>query len=294
MPHFLVAESETADERKARRRHAGKSSGETYASTLRQLRPDAEITIVAPADDDAQVYAPDALGLFDAVFITGSPLHVSDDSPEVRRQLTFMRSVFASGTPSFGSCAGLQLAVAAAGGTVRKMPQRMEAGIARRITPTDAGRDHPLLAGRAPSWDAPAIHGDEVETLPADATLLASNAVTTIQAAEIRHDGGIFWGVQYHPELALGEIAVALRRQAEDIVEAGLAETTGDVEHRADQLDALHPDPDRRSLLWALGVDGEFADGARRRTELTNFLDHLADIDASDRAHAASPDLCPA
>ncbi|MDD1451915.1 type 1 glutamine amidotransferase [Sphingomonas sp. H160509] len=294
MPHFLVAESETADEREARRRHAGKSSGETYASTLRQLRPDAEITIVAPADDDAQVYEANALGLFDAVFITGSPLHVYDDSPEVRRQLTFMRSVFASGTPSFGSCAGLQLAVAAAGGKVRKMPQRMEAGIARRITPTDAGRDHPLLAGRAASWDAPAIHGDEVETLPANATLLASNAVTTIQAAEIRHDGGIFWGVQYHPELALGEIAVALRRQAEDIVEAGLAETTGDVEHRADQLDALHHDPDRCSLLWALGVDREFAGEARRRTELTNFLDHLADIDASDRAHAASPDLCPA
>jgi len=294
LPHFLVAESETADEREARRRHAGKSSGETYASTLRQLRPDAEITIVAPADNDAQVYETDALGLFDAVFITGSPLHVYDDSPEVRRQLTFMRSVFASGTPSFGSCAGLQLAVAAAGGTVRKMSQRMEAGIARRITPTDAGRDHPLLAGRAASWDAPAIHGDEVETLPADATLLASNAVTTIQAAEIRHDGGIFWGVQYHPELALGEIAVALRRQAEDIVEAGLAETADDVEHRADQLDALHHDPDRRSLLWALGVDREFADEARRRTELNNFLDHLADIDASDRAHAASPDLCPA
>ncbi len=294
MPHFLVAESETADERQARRRHAGKSSGETYASTLRQLRPDAEITIVAPADDDAQVYEASALGLFDAVFITGSPLHVYDDSPEVRRQLTFMRSVFASGTPSFGSCAGLQLAVAAAGGKVRKMPQRMEAGIARRITPTEAGRDHPLLAGRAASWDAPAIHGDEVETLPADATLLASNAVTTIQAAEIRHDGGTFWGVQYHPELALGEIAVALRRQAEDIVEAGLAETAGDVEHRADQLDALHHDPDRRSLLWALGVDREFADEARRRIELTNFLDHFADIDASDRAHAASPDLCPA
>ena len=294
MPHFLVAESETADEREARRRHAGKSSGETYASTLRQLRPDAEITIVAPADDDAQVYEANALGLFDAVFITGSPLHVYDDSPEVRRQLTFMRSVFASGTPSFGSCAGLQLAVAAAGGKVRKMPQRMEAGIARRITPTDAGRDHPLLAGRAASWDAPAIHGDEVETLPDDATLLASNAVTTIQAAEIRHDGGIFWGVQYHPELALGEIAVALRRQAEDIVEAGLAETTGDVEHRADQLDALHHNPDRRSLLWALGVDREFADEARRRTELNNFLEHLADIDASDRTHAASPDLCSA
>ncbi len=284
MLHFLVAESETADEREARRRHAGKSSGETYAATLRQLRPEAAITIVAPADDDADVFAADDLRRFDAVFVTGSPLHVYDDTPEVRRQIAFMQTVFASGTPSFGSCAGLQLAVAAAGGKVRKMPERMEAGIARRITATEAGRDHPLLANRAASWDAPAIHGDEVETLPTDATLLASNAVTTIQAAEIRHDGGVFWGVQYHPELAPGEIAVALRRQAADIVEAGLADTQDTVERMAALLDALHDDPDRLALLWALGIDSTFAHEASRRTELTNFLDHLAALSSTARS----------
>ena len=282
MPHFLVAESETADQRDARRRHAGKSSGETYAATLEQLRPDARITIVAPADDDAGQFDAAALRAFDAVFVTGSPLHVYDDTPPVRRQLAFMRAVFASGTPSFGSCAGLQLAVAAAGGRVRKMPERIEAGVARRITATADGRTHPLLAGRAPSWDAPAIHGDEVEQLPDDATLLASNAVTSIQAAEIRHDGGIFWGVQYHPELAPREIAIALRRQADDLIEAGLADTPDDVERRAAELDALHDSPDRRSLLWALGVDREFAHEASRRLELTNFLDHFTPSRAPD------------
>ncbi len=282
MPHFLVAESETADQRDARRRHAGKSSGETYAATLEQLRPDARITIVAPADDDADRLDAAALRAFDAVFVTGSPLHVYDDTPPVRRQLAFMRAVFASGTPSFGSCAGLQLAVAAAGGRVRKMPERIEAGVARRITATADGRTHPLLAGRAPSWDAPAIHGDEVEQLPDDATLLASNAVTRIQAAEIRHDGGVFWGVQYHPELAPREIAIALRRQADDLIEAGLAETPDDVERRAAELDALHDSPDRRSLLWALGVDREFAHEASRRLELTNFLDHFTPSRAPD------------
>ncbi|MEG8042977.1 type 1 glutamine amidotransferase [Sphingomonas sp. LR59] len=277
MLNFLVAESETADEREARRRHAGKSSGETYAATLRQIRPGAAITIVAPADDDARVFDAGELRAFDAVFITGSPMHVYDDTPEVRRQIAFMRTVFASHTPSFGSCAGLQIAVAAAGGKVRKMPERLEAGIARRITPTAAGRDHPLLAGRPASWDAPAIHGDEVEALPADAILLASNAVTTVQAAEIRHDGGTFWGVQYHPELAPGEIAVALRRQSADIVDLGLAENEAEVERQASLLDALHDDPDRRALWWALGIDRAFAEEASRRTELVNFLEHLAE-----------------
>ena len=273
--HFLVAESETADQREARRAHAGKSSGESYAATLAQLRPGADITIIAPADDDAEILDAAAIGAFDAVFVTGSPLHVYDDTPEVRRQLAFMRTVFASRTPSFGSCAGLQLAVAAAGGKVRKMPERMEAGVARRITPTEAGRDHPLLAGRPPSWDAPAIHGDEVEELPVDAVLLAGNAVTAIQAAEIRHDGGMFWGVQYHPELAPGEIAVALRRQAPDLIDAGLARNDDEVEAMAARLDDLHDAPDRRSAAWALGVDRSFAQDSNRRLELTNFLDHL-------------------
>ncbi|WP_242140125.1 type 1 glutamine amidotransferase [Sphingomonas sp. TREG-RG-20F-R18-01] len=272
MLKFLVAESETAEDRAERRAHVGKSAGESYAATLQQLRPDASITIVAPADADAVVYSPDAIRRFDAVFITGSPLHVYEDSPEVARQIAFMRNVFASTTRAFGSCAGLQLAVAAAGGTVRKMPERMEAGIARRITATDAGRGHPLLADRAASWDAPAIHGDEVERLPADSTLLASNAVTAVQAAEIRHDGGVFWGVQYHPELAPGEIASALRRQAGALIEAGLAADEAAVATRADLLDALQHDPDRRSLHWALGIDREFAAEARRRTELSNFI----------------------
>ncbi len=273
--HFLVAESETPEEREARRKHAGRSSGESYGATLEQMYPGATITLVAPADEDAEPLDPKRVGGFDAVFITGSPLHVYDDTPEVRRQLAFMRTVFASGTPSFGSCAGLQLAVAAAGGRVRKMPQRMEAGIARRITPTEAGRHHPLLAGRAPAWDAPAIHGDEVEELPAGATLLAGNAVTRVQAAEIRHGGGIFWGVQYHPELSPGEIAVALRRQASDLIAAGLAHDEARVERRAALLDALHDAPEDRALLWELGLDRQFADEAQRRTELGNFVDTL-------------------
>lgn len=273
--HVLVAESETPEERDARRASVGRSAGESYAATLEQMMPSVAITRIAPADADAEVLAPEAIARYDAVFLTGSPLHVYVDTPEVRRQLAFMRAVFASGVPSFGSCAGLQLAVAAAGGKVRKMPSRMEAGIARRITATAAGRDHPLLAGRAAAWDAPAIHGDEVEELPAGGTLLAGNAVTRVQAAEIRHGGGIFWGVQYHPELACGEIAAALRRQADSLIEAGLAHDEGTVERRAGLLDALHDQPDDRALLWELGVDREFADQDRRRTEIANFIDTL-------------------
>jgi GMP synthase (glutamine-hydrolysing) len=279
VPRYLIAQSENPEERAARRAHTGQSSGESYAATLGQMVPDAAIDICQPADGDSPVFTPAQLVAYDAVFLTGSPLHVYDDTPEVRRQLAFMRAVFASGTPSFGSCAGLQVAVVAAGGTVRKMPERMEAGFSRRIVATAAGRDHPLLAGRGATWDAPAIHGDEVETLPAGATRLAGNAVTQVQAAEIRHDKGVFWGVQYHPELSLGEIAIALRRQADELVAAGLAESDDEVEERAAVMAALHEAPERRSLRWRLGVDGELADTDARRREIANFLAALPSID---------------
>ena len=269
---FLVVESETEEDRESRRASAGKSSGETYQATLEQLVPGVAVKRVAPADGDGPVMYPDEISAFDAVFITGSPLHVYEPAPQVERQLAFMKTVYASGTPSFGSCAGLQLAVAAAGGTVRAIPDRIEAAVARRITATEAGRTHPLLAGRPTAWDAAAIHTDEVETLPPGGTLLAGNAVTKVQAVEIRHGPGVFWGVQYHPELAPGEIAAAIRRQAASIVEAGLAENASVVERRADLLDRIHRDPHDASARWELGVGDEFAEEDRRRTELSNFI----------------------
>lgn len=274
MPRYLIAESELPHERAARRQRAGRSSGESYAATLSQLVPGAQIRVVAPADEDARTYTPEQIAGFDAVFLTGSPMHVYESSPDVDRQLAFMRAVFASAVPSFGSCAGLQVAVAAAGGRVRKMPELMEAGVARRITATEAGRTHPLLAGRPATWDAAAIHGDEVDVLPPNSVLLAGNAVTRVQAAEIRFDGGVFWGVQYHPELSLEEIASAMRNQADDLVEAGLASEPADVSAVARSLDRLNADPDHRPSRWALGVDDEFVAEAKRRREITNFLEH--------------------
>jgi GMP synthase (glutamine-hydrolysing) len=272
---FLVAESEPPAAREERRRSVGRSSGETFIAVLGEIAPAAHCTRITPADRDSD--APDAAAIagYDAVFLSGSPLHLYEDTPETRREVDFMRAVFASGTPSFGSCAGLQVATVAAGGTVRSMRERREAGFARRLTPTAAGRDHPLLAGRPAAFDAPAVHSDEVERLPPGATLLASNRTTAVQAAEIRFDRGVFWGVQYHPEISLEEVAAALRRQMDDLVEHGLARDAADVEQTAALVDALGREPDRVDLAWRLGLDDQVTVPALRRTELRNFIDHL-------------------
>lgn len=272
---FLIAESEPPAAREKRRKSVGRSSGETYAALLDHLAPGAHATRVKPADDAGPALTTQALGAYDAVFITGSPLHLYEDAPECRRIIDFMRAVFASGTPCFGSCAGLQVATVAAGGSVRSMGDRRESGFARRISATAAGREHPLLAGRPPSFDAPAIHTDEVECLPDGATLIAANGTTHVQAAEIRSGEGVFWGVQYHPEISLFEVAAALRRQVDDLVEHGLVPTSDTVEQHADLIEALHDAPHRRDLAWRLGLDEQVTMPVLRTAEIRNFIEYL-------------------
>lgn len=281
--NFLVAESEPPEAREKRRKSVGRSSGETFVDMLAELVPEARCDRITPADAGATPLEVTAIEHYDAVFLTGSPLHVYVDTPEVARQLRFMRDVFASGTPAFGSCAGLQVAAAAAGGTVRSMKSRREAGFARRIAPTDAGRAHPLLRDRPPAFDAPAIHTDEVAELPPGALLLASNGVTEVQAAEIRFARGVFWGVQYHPELSLAEVAAALRRQTEDLIEHALARSAEDVEQVAASVDALGEDPDRPDLAWRLGLDAQVIDVGCRRLELSNFVEFLVKPTMAER-----------
>src|SRR3712207_1335534 len=72
---FLVAESETHEQREERRASVGRSSGETYLDTLRALAPDAACDLVRPAEAGAEAPGRAALAACDAVFLTGSPLH---------------------------------------------------------------------------------------------------------------------------------------------------------------------------------------------------------------------------
>jgi GMP synthase (glutamine-hydrolysing) len=283
---LLVAESESPQDREARRSSVGRSSGETYLKTLGELAPGASLDRAKPADSAGEIPTRTALAGFDAVILTGSPLHLYEETPETRRQVEFMRAVFASGTPSFGSCAGLQVATVAAGGTVRPNGRGAEAPFARGIAPTGEGAAHPLFAGRPARFDAPSIHSDEVAELPDGAILLASNAHTRVQAAEIRSGAGVFWGVQYHPELSLGEVAAAIRRQADDLVEKGALASPEAVEQEAALIDALDRDATDANPAARLRLDAEVIDQGRRRREIRNFLEELVLPTRSRRGRA--------
>src|SRR5689334_6715992 len=201
-PRLLVMEGNTADARRKQVEAGGTAMSEGYADVLRRLQPDAIVDICYPADPGANLPLGGLEG-YDGVAITGSALNVYDGGPEIERQIELTRAVLASKTPLFGSCWGLQLITVAAGGVVAANPKGREIGIGRRIALTAAGRAHPMYAGKSASFDAITVHLDEVATLAPGTTVLASNTVSGVQAAELRLDGAVAWGVQYHPEFSL-------------------------------------------------------------------------------------------
>jgi len=206
------------------------------------------------------------------VAITGSALNLWRAEEAALRQVDLAREIFAARVPFFGSCWGLQVAAVAAGGEVRINPKGREVGISRKITLTEAGRSHPMHWGRPLAFDAPAVHLDEVAVLPADTVVTATNAATSIQAAEIRHAGGAFWGVQYHPEYTLYDIAATLRRYGGRLVEEGFYRLPENVQEHAAAFEALHLAPKRRDLAWRLGIDSDLLDPQMRLTEIANWL----------------------
>ncbi len=256
-------------------RDFGKSPGNAYGDTLLTIAPTGSLFDVCyPADHGANLPQGAALADYDGIALTGSSLHLWNREAAVERQISLAREIFRSKTAFFGSCWGVQMACVAAGGDVARNPLGREFGFARNIAPTAAGRAHPLLAGRPAAFDAPAIHLDIITAPSADMIVLASNALSPVQAAEIRHEGGTFWGVQYHPEFSLTETASIIARLAGDMTKEGFFRTAEAGADYARDLVTLDQEPIRRDIAWRLGLDAEVLDERKRVTELRNWIAH--------------------
>ena len=270
-PRVLVVDGNRAETRARQIAAGGKDSGEGYVETLSSLLPDLHCDIVRPADGDVSLPPGVELGDYDGVVITGSALNVYDGGPHVERQIELARAVFAAGVPFFGSCWGLQVAVTAAGGVVRPNPRGREFGFGRRIVLNAAGHAHPMFAGKADVFEAVTVHRDEIATLPPDSTPLASNEMG-LQAAEIRHGRGVFWGVQYHPEYGYAEIAATAVRYGQTLIAEGLFADAADLDRFVADARALEASPDSPALNWRLGLGPGIRDRKQKLAEIENWL----------------------
>jgi GMP synthase (glutamine-hydrolysing) len=269
-----VIEGNTAEGRAEQLAAGGGFPSRGYAELMCGLLPGAEIDICHAADAGAALPRGAALEGYDGAVFTGSALHIYQGGPAVTQQIELARGLFAAGTPAFGSCWGLQVLTVAAGGSVRRNPKGRELGFGRGIRLTEAGRKHPMYIGKPDVFNAPTVHLDEVETAAPGSVVLATNAVSEVQSAEIHCNGTVAWGVQYHPEYPLREIAAIVRRIGKRLIEEGFFLDEGDIKNFSGDLDALDQNPADKRLAWRHGISNNVLDTRLRVSEVANWIEY--------------------
>lgn len=269
--NILVIDGNRAATRAQQVAAGGQSSGEGYAQVLKSLGA-ARCDIVRPADGEVHFLPGAGVSSYDGVAITGSALNVYDGGAHIERQIELTRAVFAQGVPLFGSCWGMQVAVCAAGGEVRRNPLGREFGFARRIGLVAAGRQHPMFQGKPEVFEAITVHRDEVTQLPERTVVLARNDMG-VQAIELQHGRGTCWAVQYHPEYTFGEIAATARRYGPVLIEEQLFRDAAELEAFVAELQILAQDPANRRLTWKHGLGPALQQSPLRLIELSNWLE---------------------
>lgn len=245
-----------------------------YVNMLQTYLPNAEYDVLLPSDEGVTMPDNAQLEAYDGIIWTGCNLSVNDtDNPSVSNQIELAKRIYQIGIPSWGSCWGLQIAVVAAGGKVVENPKGREMGFARKIHLTDKGKDHPMYEGKASVFDAYISHDDMVSEIPEGGIVLSGNDFTAVQSMEVRHQNGVFWATQYHPEYDLHEMASLMTAREEKLTNIGYFSGHEDFVTYVNLLKELFAQPDRKDLRWQLAVDDDVLDENIKRCEFKNWID---------------------
>ena len=138
---------------------------------------------------------------YDGLIWGGSSLNIYNDTTEIRRQIYFMNECFKNIKKILAICWGLQVAVTAAGGEVKKGVNGSHIGIANDIVLTSNGLSNLLYRNKNNKFNTPAFNFDEVVKIPNNAIHLAANKINNIQGLYFKSGISEIWGLQYHPEI---------------------------------------------------------------------------------------------
>ena len=275
-PRFLIIDGYTKDARQQLQTGGASLAADLYTGMLDHCGPAGTgCDVIFPADPGASLPIGASIRDYDGVAWTGCSSCVFSGEPDVALQIEFARECFRQGVPAFGSWWAAQIAVVAAGGQVALNPKGREMGIARAITLSDEGREHPLYEGKPGMFDAFTSHDDEVTVLPDGAVRLAGNDFTRVQSVGVKQGGTEFWGLQYHPEYNLHEMARLMFCRLEKLVKLKLfADEAAGLAH-IDQLEAFYVDPSQVDIASALGLNPDVMDKSLRTVEVRNWINHL-------------------
>ena len=165
-----------------------------------------DLDVVNPSSDTKISSIIKDIKKYDGLIWGGSALNIYNDTIEIRRQIEFMKECFKNIKSILAICWGMQVAVTAAGGEVKKSKNGVHIGIAQNISVNENGIKFPLYKNKKNIFNSPAFNFDEVATTPKDSTILASNKVNKVQSLNFKTGTSEIWGLQYHPEITYNKM----------------------------------------------------------------------------------------
>ena len=191
---------------------------ESLKESLSFFTDSLDLDVVNPSSDTNINSVIKDLKKYDGLIWGGSSLNIYNDCIEIRRQISFMKECFKNIKKILAICWGMQVAVTAAGGEVKKSKNGAHIGIANDIEINENGLKHPLYMSKNKKFNSPAFNFDEVVTLPKDALHLASNKINKIQSIHFKSGVSDVWGLQYHPEITYHKMITLIKFRKDRLI----------------------------------------------------------------------------
>ena len=218
MKKILIVEGNTAEENRSFTEAGIKTHTESLRESLKYISKDLVIDVVNPSSDQNIDSFNDKLHTFDGLIWGGSSLNIYNDTPEIKKQIEFMKNCQNKVKNILGICWGMQVAVTAAGGQVKKA-NISHVGIAKEIEINEYGLKHPLYKDKEKKFNSPAFNYDEVVKIPENGICLASNKINKVQSLYFQINKTRVWGLQYHPEITYEKMISLINFRRKRLIE---------------------------------------------------------------------------
>ena len=218
--NILICEGNTPEEGKIFQDVGIPTHTESLKESLAHYRKNLKIDVLNPCLELNLNEIIPKLKKYDGIIWGGSSLNIYNDTPEIKRQIAFMKECFKNIKKMLAICWGMQVAVTAAGGEVKKGVNGSHIGIANDIEITKEGLNNPLYKNKNNIFNTPAFNFDEVVTIPNKAACLASNKINKIQGLNFKTGVCEIWGLQYHPEITYQKMIDIIKFRKEALIES--------------------------------------------------------------------------
>ena len=259
MKNILIVEGNLREENENFSKVGIQTHTESLKDSLNYFTDELKFDVVNPSSDQNIQFISDKLQNYDGLIWGGSSLNIYNDTPEIRKQIEFMKDCQKKVKKILAICWGMQVAVTAAGGQVKKA-KNSHIGIANEIQVNEKGINHPLYKNKDKKFNSPAFNFDEVVRLPDKAVCLASNRINKIQSLYFEINKTKVWGLQYHPEITYEKMISLIKFRRDRLIEnRKVFKNSSDVEKHIN------------FIKKEISVENKL----KRMMELKNWLDQL-------------------